>query len=498
VAHIPEEVIARSYGCGSPVLAAAPQPGETLVDLGSGAGMEVFIASRMVGARGRVIGVDMTPDMLRFAGEARATVAERLGYGNVSFTRALLEALPLASGSADAIVSNCVINLSPEKLRVFAEIKRALKPGGRVVISDLVSRQPLPPEIRFNPRLKGECIAGAMTERKLLATLAKLGFVGIEVVSRNAWRQVDEIDFDTVTVRAHKPTASARVLYRYPGPFRAVTLESGELLARGELAEVDASLFPPTGGNGHQLPGVPARAAAASAQHLQGCLVCGAPLVYLEAQTAVECYYCGLTKEANARCEQGHFVCDTCHAKDHLEFIRAFCRRTTERDPIAIFSQMRSSHLFPLHGPEHHALVPAAFLTAHRNQHGEPAQARIEAAVERGAGLPGGTCAYWGGCAAALGIGISFATVLRATPLSTDARGVVQSVVSSILGRLGEFASARCCRRESYLALQLGCELSRRYLPQPLDCGPLPRCDQTALNHECLGAGCPLHPTNQG
>jgi hypothetical protein len=225
-------------------------------------------------------------------------------------------------------------------------------------------------------------------------------------------------------------------------------------------------------------------------------MVCGSPLVYLDRESPLKCYYCGESKTANAHCEQNHFVCDGCHARDHVGFIRTFCRNTKETDPIALFSEMRASHLFPLHGPEHHALVPAAFLTAYRNQFGEPPQGRIEAAVERGSNLPGGTCAYWGGCAAALGIGIAFAAILRATPLSHQERGAVQTVVSEILSHLGKFDSPRCCRRESYLALRMGCELSRRHLPHALDCGPLPPCDQTALNHECLGSDCPLHPAN--
>ncbi|MBN1459780.1 MAG: methyltransferase domain-containing protein, partial [Armatimonadetes bacterium] len=456
LAHIPNEVIARSYGCGSPVFAADPKPGEIILDLGSGAGLEAFIAARFVEAGGRVIGVDMTPDMLGFANEASRAVADKLGYTNVSFAQGFLESLPIKEASVDAIISNCVINLSPEKLKVFAEIRRVLKPGGRIVISDLVSEAPLPPEIRFNPRLKGECIAGAMTEEKLLSTLQKLGFVGLEILDKRPWRTVDEIGFNTVTVRAYKPTPSSRVLYHYPGPFRSVTLDSGDELVRGGATEIDAVLLPGNG-NGHSTgPGV----APSSEQHLQDCLVCGAPLLYLDDELALKCYYCGEQKTANARCEEGHFVCDACHARDHVGFIRTYCRNTKETDAIAIFSEMRASHLFPLHGPEHHALVPAAFLTAYRNQFGGPLQGRIEAAIERGAKLPGGTCAYWGGCAAALGIGISFAAILRATPLSHEERGIVQTVVSDILARLGQFASPRCCRRESYLSLQMGCELS--------------------------------------
>jgi MoaA/NifB/PqqE/SkfB family radical SAM enzyme/SAM-dependent methyltransferase len=494
LAHIPDEVIARSYGCGSPVFAADPKPGEKVLDLGSGAGMEAFIASRLVGHSGAVLGVDMTPDMLRFATDARRSVAARLGYDNVFFMRGLLEHLPVASGGVDAVISNCVINLSPEKVKVFSEIRRVLKPGGRVVISDIVSQSPLPPEIRFNPRLKGECIAGALTERKLLATLVKLGFVGIEVLQKNAWRTVDEVNFDTVTVRAHKSAAGSPVVYEYPGPFRSVTLDSGQELVRGVPAEVDSGLIVtadggrPIAGAGVSAPGV------GPETHLRDCMVCGSPLVYLGEEVNLKCYYCGETRAANAHCEAGHFVCDGCHARDHVGFIRTFCRTTAGLDPIAIFSEMRRSHLFPLHGPEHHALVPAAFLTAYRNRFGEPPQGRAEAAIQRAANLPGGTCAYWGGCAAALGVGIAYAAILRATPLSHEERGTVQTVVSQILSHLGKFDTPRCCRRESYLALRVGCELSRSYLPHALDCGPLPPCDQMALNRECLGEGCPLHP----
>ncbi len=492
LAHIPEDVIARSYGCGSPVFAADLKQGETMLDLGSGAGMECFIASRLVGPKGRVIGTDMTEEMLRFASGARRRVAERLGYDNVLFQRGILEALPLADDSVDAVISNCVINLSPEKLRVFSEIRRVLKPGGRVVISDIVSRQPLPAAIRFNPRLKGECIAGALTEKKLLMTLDKLGLVGVEVLRKNHWRSVDEVPFDSITVRAWKPGPGSRLLYTYPGPFPSVTLASGQELMRGVPAEVLSTLLPPAidGGAAASAPS----AATGALPRLVDCMVCGAPLTYLDREISLTCHYCGQSKLANAHCEAGHYVCDACHTGDHVTFIKAFCRNSSETDPIAVFSHMRASHRFPLHGPEHHALVPAAFLTAYRNLFGEPTHGRVEAAIERGAGLPGGTCAYWGSCAAALGVGIAYATILRATPLSYQERGHVQTMVSEVLGRIGRFDAPRCCRRESYLALQGGCELSGRYLPHALPAGPLPPCDQMALNRECLGEDCPLHP----
>ena len=443
--HLPDEVVARSYGCGSPVFLAEPKPGETIVDLGSGAGLECFIASRLVGRTGRVIGVDMTSEMLAFSEAARAAVGKKLGYDNVEFRRGYLEALPVEDGQAEAVISNCVINLSPDKLRVFAEIRRVLRPGGRAVLSDLVSETALPSEIRFNPRLRGECLAGAMTERKLVQTLEKLGFENVEVLAKTPWRTVEEVPFYSVTVRAWKVGAGRP-------EDRAPTEQPRQ--------QVD-------------------------------CMVCAAPLVYLDAEEELRCHYCGAVKRANARCEQGHFVCDQCHVGDHLSFLKSFCARSTETDPVALFFALRRSHLFPVHGPEHHVLAPAAFLTAYRNRFGEPSQARIDAAIDRATQFPGGTCGYWGACSAALGIGVAYATILCATPLSHASRGRAQTVVSRLLAELGKIGAPRCCRRESYLALKLGCELSGEHLPHALEAGPAPECEQMTLNRECLGEECP-------
>jgi hypothetical protein len=396
--------------------------------------------------------------MLDFSESSRRVVAEKLGYDNVEFRRGYLEALPVEDGQADAVISNCVINLSPEKLRVFAEIRRVLRFGGRVVISDLVSETALPPEIRFNPRLRGECIAGAMTERKLLQTLEKLGFESVEVLTKTPWREVESIPFHSVTVRAMKPVEV--------GAWHAMPLR--------EMAGV----------------GTPAPSASLRAG-LQDCLVCATPLVYLEVEEELRCHYCGAVKRANARCEQGHFVCDQCHVGDYLGYLKSFCARSTETDPVALFFALRRSHLIPIHGPEHHALAPAAFLTAYRNRFGGLPQARIDAAIDRATQLPGGTCGYWGACSAALGIGVAYATLLHATPVSHAPRGDAQTVVSRLLAELGKIGAPRCCRRETYLALKLGCELSGEYLPHALEAGPTPECDQMALNRECLGEECP-------
>jgi SAM-dependent methyltransferase len=164
-------------GCGNPQAIAALQPGEVVLDLGSGGGFDCFLAAQRVGPTGRVIGVDMTPDMIS---KARQN-AEIGSYTNVEFRLGEIEALPVADNTADVIISNCVINLSPEKPRVFREAFRALKPGGRLAISDVVAAANLPEEIRRDLALHCGCIAGASSIPALEQMLREAGFVHISI-----------------------------------------------------------------------------------------------------------------------------------------------------------------------------------------------------------------------------------------------------------------------------------------------------------------------------
>ncbi len=161
-----------SLGCGLPTAFASLAPGETVVDLGSGAGNDVFIASRAVGPTGRVIGVDMTPEMI-----ARAKAnAQRLGAGNVEFRLGEIESLPLEDATADVVISNCVLNLVPDKRRAFAEIHRVLKPGGRFSVSDIVLDSELPDSVRQSAELYVGCVAGALRRDDYLRIAAEAGF----------------------------------------------------------------------------------------------------------------------------------------------------------------------------------------------------------------------------------------------------------------------------------------------------------------------------------
>lgn len=174
---LPGDIVQTSLGCGTPLDLAALKPGETVLDLGSGGGLDCFLAARLVGPTGRVIGVDMTSEMLALAKANQA----RLGLPNVEFRYGYLEALPLDDASVDVIISNCVINLAPDKEAVFREAYRVLKPGRRVVWSDLFARVPLPQELRQNAAAWAECVGGAITPDEYVAKMTRAGFRNIRV-----------------------------------------------------------------------------------------------------------------------------------------------------------------------------------------------------------------------------------------------------------------------------------------------------------------------------
>jgi arsenite methyltransferase len=202
--HVPEEAI-MGLGCGNPTAIAELKAGEVVLDLGSGAGVDVFLAANKVGPTGKAIGVDMTKEMVDKAEE----IAKNYGYRNVEFRLGEMEKLPVEDESVDVIISNCVINLSPDKSKVFQETYRALKPKGRLTVSDIVSEGALPDEIRDNPDAWACCIGGALEQQEYLEELKRAGFEDVEVVSsrgfyiENKANQTKE-KLLSITVKAYK------------------------------------------------------------------------------------------------------------------------------------------------------------------------------------------------------------------------------------------------------------------------------------------------------
>jgi len=283
---IPEEVLERDYGCGDP--SAHLREGETVLDLGSGGGKICFIAAQVVGARGRVIGIDMNPDMLALARSAAPRVAAAIGYDNIAFhegriqdlaadpsaiaaflaehpVRTAQDALALeafaarqrverplvADESVDVVVSNCVLNLvrPQDKAQLFREIFRVTRVGGRVVISDIVSDEDVPEALRADPDLWSGCVSGAYREDAFLRAFLDAGFHGVRILRRDEepWRTVAGIEFRSVTVEAFKgeagPCLEERQAVVYRGPFAEVVVDDGHRIARGVRYAVCGKTF---------------------------------------------------------------------------------------------------------------------------------------------------------------------------------------------------------------------------------------------------------------
>jgi SAM-dependent methyltransferase len=185
LASIPAEAN-MGLSCGNPTATASLRPGEVVVDLGCGGGLDVFLAAAKVGPAGRAIGIDMTPEMLERARRNAAAGNNGRGFPNVEFHQATIDKLPLPDASADCVISNCVINLAPDKPAVFREIARVLKPGGRLAVSDIALKKPLPTEVSQDLMAYVGCIAGAVLVEEYRRQLADAGFAAVQVIDTGA------------------------------------------------------------------------------------------------------------------------------------------------------------------------------------------------------------------------------------------------------------------------------------------------------------------------
>jgi arsenite methyltransferase len=182
LAELPQDISEFTLGCGNPLAIASLNKGETVLDLGSGGGLDCFLAAKAVGETGHVIGVDMTPEMIE-----RATAsARRLNIANVEFRQGFLEELPVEDGSVDVVISNCVVNLTPDKFKVFGEMQRVLRPGKRLAISDVVSNGPVPQALKDNVEAWGECLGGALEVKEWTRGLTEAGFENIKIEPKDA------------------------------------------------------------------------------------------------------------------------------------------------------------------------------------------------------------------------------------------------------------------------------------------------------------------------
>ena len=222
------------------------------------------------------------------------------------------------------------------------------------------------------------------------------------------------------------------------------------------------------------------------------CLICKAPLEYLDADEWMECELCHKKQSSKTRCTKGHFVCDECHTSG-MDEILSICLSCTSANPIEILEQMMSMPACHMHGPEHHTMVGSALLTAYKNAGGDiDLKTALYEMQKRGKQVPGGVCGFWGACGAGVSTGMYLSIVLKATPLAGTTWGLANQMTGRALEAIGKNGGPRCCKRDSYLAIIEAVKFTEEHLGVQMETDEI-HCSRSHLNNQCIQAQCPFH-----
>ena len=491
---VPDENLEKSYGCGSPVVLANIKNGERVLDLGSGSGVESLIASESAGNSGFVVGVDMLDEMLKLSEKARKDKKRE----NLAYIKGFIEKLPFKDESFDVVMSNCVINLSNYKKKVFRDIYRILKENGRIVISDVVTENELPVEFMQDEKLKGECISGVLTEEKLFDILRLFNFSNIKVLSRVFYREVKNFKFYSITFSAEKSSNESSIYFQGPSTFyideNFNTFEIGKVYKAKNVSVNDDRFVLDKDGINVINKEMVSCCELPPEKHESGCLICGSEILYFQNDEDRKCSICGKIFKSNSQCAQGHFICDNCHRDKPLILMEKFLLETDKIDMLEIFATIREMAKFPMHGPEYHSFIPGIIVTSYRNCGGNVSDIDIKSAINRGKKIPGGSCAFMGVCGVVTGIGIAISVILKSTPLKGATRTINQKFCSEVLNEISNIEAARCCQRESVIGLKFLSSHSKKLFGIHLPVNFPVKCFQYKLNRECAGKKCILFP----
>ena len=227
------------------------------------------------------------------------------------------------------------------------------------------------------------------------------------------------------------------------------------------------------------------------------CLICGAPLEYLETEEPMECAICHKKENSKTRCVNGHYVCNECHTQG-LDSIIGLCLEETSKDPIAIIEKMMSMPFCHLHGPEHHVMVGAALLTAYRNAGGDiDLHSALIEMMNRGKSVPGGACGFWGACGAGISSGMFVSLISKSTPLTNEPFALSHKMTARSLERIGEIGGPRCCKRDSFLSILTAIDFVKDHFGIEME-KPEVVCRYSAKNNQCIGRRCPFSRENHG
>ena len=225
------------------------------------------------------------------------------------------------------------------------------------------------------------------------------------------------------------------------------------------------------------------------------CLICKAPLIYLEADEMMECAICHKKEKSKAKCVEGHYVCNECHIAG-IDALLGLCLEQVSRDPVVILERMMEQPFCHMHGPEHHIMVGAALLTAYKNAGGaielQPALAEM---ISRGKSVPGGGCGFWGACGAGISAGMFISIISRSTPLTAEPFGLSHQMTAKALGEIGAVGGPRCCKRDSYLSVLAAVDFVKEHFGIEMEKSEIV-CSRSAQNQQCIGKRCPFARAN--
>ena len=225
------------------------------------------------------------------------------------------------------------------------------------------------------------------------------------------------------------------------------------------------------------------------------CLICKAPLEYLNEDIEMECAICHKKERSKTRCVNGHYICNECHTQG-IDSIFGVCLSSTSKNPVEILNAMMSLPFCHMHGPEHHIMVGAALLTAYKNAGGDiDLEKSLVEMKSRGQTIPGGACGFWGACGAAISTGMFLSIVTGSTPLTQDSFGLANLMTSRALNAIGEVGGPRCCKRNSYLAITQAVDFVKEHLGVKTELGEIV-CTFSHNNNQCIGNRCPFSKVN--
>lgn len=226
----------------------------------------------------------------------------------------------------------------------------------------------------------------------------------------------------------------------------------------------------------------------------EACLICGKPLIYLKTADEMTCAICGKPFLSYAKCEEGHFVCDTCHSEKGVSAVLAYCRQSRSKNPVEIVQSLMAHPSVHMHGPEHHVLVGASLITAYYNAGGKvDLESALTEMKERGGKYPGGSCGFWGCCGAAVSVGMFISIITKATPLTDITWGMANKATSEALGEIADLGGPRCCKRNSFTAIKAAVNFVKANMGIAMELPEKTECSYFMKNKQCKHKGCPYY-----